>query len=96
MDPATILAIMSNPSIREVFKAVARHKYVRRRDLRDQVQSATDPQELNLVLNELTNASLIRAEKAPLADFDTYYVTAEGLSAERALNRFEEHLKSSR
>lgn len=93
MDTNAILSMMSNPWTREVFRTVAKNRYVRFRDLCDR-KIVPDPKALNSVLQDLTNAALIRTEEAPVADFNTYYVTAEGLSAERALTRFEGQLRA--
>jgi Mn-dependent DtxR family transcriptional regulator len=80
--------LLVNDQARQVFEKIAEKRYVRLKDLRDMLgQDPAAITHLNENLNSLKQARLIDEEGASLEDFTTYYVTSDGLSAERQLRR---------
>jgi|SRR5580698_6736515 hypothetical protein len=67
--------------LRTVFEAVAKGRSIQIRDLRAKFSSEA----LEHSIPALKSADLIRESPAPIEDFSTLYVTANGLTAELAL-----------
>jgi hypothetical protein len=67
--------------LRTVFEAVAKSRSLQLRDLKVKFS----PEQLEHSLPALKDADLIGESTAPIADFSTLYVTANGLTAENAL-----------
>ena len=85
IDPALAI-LFSDDVLREVFKLVAKERTIRLRDLRQGLVGYPDLRES---LDKLKAADLIKERAAPVDAFNTYYVTANGLTAERQLQLTE-------
>ena len=82
--------LLGNSVLRDVFKAVVSERTIRFKDLRESFQEGQiDPVELKASLRQLQDVELIKELPASIDDFATYYVTADGLTAERELKRAE-------
>ncbi len=74
------LATLSQPETRRVLREVVKRKQIRLPELvdsgltRDQALSAT---------RELAKAHLIKARPGPIEDLSVFFVTADGLAADR-------------
>jgi predicted transcriptional regulator len=84
LDPKYFPALV-NPINYEVFNVVAQARKIPRKDLWEAVHEPEE--EVSQSLNELQKAGLIKKEPASLEDFSVYYVTGEGLIAERLIRR---------
>jgi hypothetical protein len=83
-------ALLQDTAARKVLEAIAREKKLQFKDLSKTVQiEHLTSEDASKALELLKTAGLIGEETAPIADFHTYYVTAEGLSAERQLRRLK-------
>jgi predicted DNA-binding ArsR family transcriptional regulator len=83
-------ALLQDTDARKVLAAIAREKKLYFRDLAKVFQlEHIEGQDANKALELLKTAGLIEEETAPISDFHTYYVTAEGLSTERQLRRLK-------
>src|SRR5712664_1614303 len=92
MMESQVLAMLANPTVRDVFRTVVQKRRIRFNDLAKLVHGTTSPvskEEVQHVLDDLRAANLIEAEPAPVQDFQTYYITADGLMAARELNRLD-------
>jgi hypothetical protein len=86
-DPALTL-LLTSVAARHVFAAVAKRRLISFKDLIRVITVATeDWEEINKSLEVLKQADLIKEETAPVKDFSNFYVTANGLRAERQLQR---------
>jgi len=83
-------ALLQDTVARKVLEAIAREKKLQFRDLSKVFQlEHIEGKDASKALELLKTAGLIGEETAPIADFHTYYVTAEGLSTERQLRRLK-------
>ena len=76
----TTLSALAAPSAREIFKQIVNRRTVRFNDL---VQLAGGREPAKQAIKLLIGASLVKEESSGLEDFNTYYVTAQGLEASR-------------
>ncbi len=92
LDSSVFAALLQDTDARKVLEAIAREKKLYFRDLAKVLQlehiEGTDANPIK-ALELLKTAGLIEEETAPISDFHTYYVTAEGLSTERQLRRLK-------
>jgi hypothetical protein len=84
------LILLSDPVTRRVFELIAKNRTVKYKELWRDAESTTGnysdvKAELDERLEQLKHARLIAEESAPIADFNIYYLTADGLSVERRL-----------
>lgn len=87
---SVFVALLQDTVARKVLEAIAREKKLQFRDLAKVFQlEHIEGEEASKALELLKTVGLIGEETAPIADFHTYYVTAEGLSAERQLRRLK-------
>jgi hypothetical protein len=78
-------SLFSDSMTRNLFETIVKERKINYRDLIETVNfEGQDPAER---LEKLEQAHLIATSTAPLKDFETYYVTANGLSVERELRR---------
>jgi hypothetical protein len=80
-------ATLSNPLNQNVFKAVVKARHLILKDLFGSLESSTPKDDVVQSLNQLEKVGLIKAESSSIPEFSTYYVTAEGLQADRQLRR---------
>ena len=94
MDPqtvGTVLLLTTNELARRIFEQIVQDRRVRLKDLKQEMLKnqthATDAAAVENMLAELEKSKLIaRVEEQPaIADFRTYYLTADGFAAERKL-----------
>jgi len=86
-DPALTL-LLTSVAARHVFTAVAKSRLISFKDLvRVRTVAGEDREQIKKSLEVLKNADLIKEEAAPVKDFSKFYVTANGLRAERQLQR---------
>jgi|HubBroStandDraft_1064217.scaffolds.fasta_scaffold95640_2 hypothetical protein len=89
-----IVMLLSNPVLQEVFKEIVKNRSALFKELVTSLSNNTD---LNLedhqvagALEQLKNADLIKEREAPIKDFNSYYITADGLTADRQLRLSEQ------
>jgi hypothetical protein len=82
-----IITILADNLTRTLFERIARERRITYKDLLEAVKSSVNPDAAEPRLDQLRAAHLIEEQEAPLKDFRTYFVTANGLSAERELRR---------
>ena len=81
--------LLGNANLRKLLMAIAERNRVQGRELVEIGAPATS-EETYAYLEQLKNAELIEMDASlPIEDFRTYYCTAEGLDAVRALRRIE-------
>ena len=84
------VVLLQDTVARKVLETIAREKKLQSKDLAKVFQiEHIEGKDASKALELLKTAGLIEEETAPIADFHTYYVTAEGLSAERQLRRLK-------
>ena len=88
IDSATIL-LLSDKVVQHVFKAILQNRSAIFKELVASLgKSADDPddrKQIESAVSRLKQADLIKERAAPIEDFNSYYVTSDGLSAERQL-----------
>jgi hypothetical protein len=77
-----------DPTNKRVFGAVVKARHILLKDLWKTLKSDTEQSNVDQSLGQLQEAGLIQVEPGSLRDFNTYYVTAEGLQMDRKLRRF--------
>ncbi len=78
--------ILEEHDPRVVFQRIASGKIVNYRDLeRSLKRDGLVRNNLRGVVEQLVSDGLIEQQKAPISDFDTYYLTEDGLTANRTL-----------
>lgn len=82
-----ILELLNNDLMRRIFYAIARKRRISMGDLLRTID--TPPEQAQKILERLKGIHLIEESSAPLREWNTYFVTADGLSAERALERLD-------
>jgi hypothetical protein len=95
MDPAAsaiIIAILSSKELRSVFKKIADLRKAKLVELAEDTEAPAGTDKLEVAekqLEQLRDAKLVAEEKAPFREWNTYYVTADGLEMMRTLKRLE-------
>lgn len=86
-----VVTLLSNAALASVFKTIAEKRTVQFKDIRDLLPktlgAVPTESELKQAVATLKEADLIKERPAPIDDFATYYVTADGLNVQRALER---------
>jgi hypothetical protein len=86
--PDVVVALLQNAHARKVFETIAHAKKLQAKDLSRVWQAEQiSGEDARHTLEWLKAADLIGEEAAPVADLHTYYVTAQGLAADRQLQR---------
>jgi len=83
MDPQ-LLNLFSDESVREMLVALAKKNRISFKEIRELDQHLTDGS-LARSVKRLQDAGFVGVVKSVYADFDTYFLTAEGLKAVRVL-----------
>jgi hypothetical protein len=95
VDTNVVVMLLSNDVTKFVFREVAKNRSVLFKQLREsldktpELQANPDKFQLEAAVKMLKDADLIKERTAPIEDFKTYYVTANGLTAERQLRLAE-------
>jgi predicted MarR family transcription regulator len=79
------LGLLGGIETRLVFDQIVRNRRIRLNELLGRVGEQLDEETVVHSLERLRNAGLIQELGAPLRDFNTYYVTADGLEASRKI-----------
>jgi len=85
-------SLFSDRFTRNLFETIVKERRINYRDLRQSID--LDEEDTSERLERLKEAKLIEAKSAPVKDFETYYVTANGLSVERELRRQDVNLST--
>lgn len=90
LTPDVYLRLLTDRRVRKVFETIVRERQLRSKDLSEVLKTEEiEDEDASKTLDWLKRAGLIGEEEAPIADFHTYYVTAEGLSTDRQLRRMK-------
>lgn len=84
--------LFADSVVRHAFKAVLDQRSMRVKDIKAQVFRNRDvnaQQELDGALTSLVEAKLVKESRTEIRDFDTIYVTADGLGLKRQLKEAE-------
>lgn len=76
------LVTLANPKTKQVLRTVVKGKAVRLREL---VRDDITQEEALQAIDILKEAALVKETPSPIADLKTYFVTASGLQADRAM-----------
>lgn len=76
--------LFEDGTTRGVFEAVAKPRTILVRDLKTRFPNNS---QLDQTISRLIKAELIKVKPSIIQDFNTLYVTADGLSADRALKQ---------
>lgn len=82
------LAVLAEPLARVLFEQVAKNRSIRFEQLLKRVHflyATLTREDAKALLQQLKNAQLIGEISSPVEDFNTYYITAEGLAACRKI-----------
>lgn len=77
------LSKLTTPMVRPIFKLVVKNRSIRFGELARQVEPEVNREQAKITLKELKDAHLIKEKGSAVEDFNTYYVTADGLEASR-------------
>jgi hypothetical protein len=81
------LVILNDPTSRLLFEQIVKNRAIRFSDLLTRVEGARgvqlDRARAKHSLDRLNDARLITKLNSPVDDFDTFYVTSDGLEASR-------------
>jgi hypothetical protein len=80
-----VAAVLSDKVVQNVFGAVLKNRSMLLKDIKDEVGNVASKEDVLGAVQTLRNADLIGEKAAGIADFNTYFVTANGLGAERVL-----------
>jgi predicted MarR family transcription regulator len=83
-DLSVVTFLASSDVLKDVFSIVAKNRSVLFKELCQYVK-VRDQNEVEDAVKKLEKADLIKERSAPIKDFYTYYVTADGLTAEKQL-----------
>lgn len=83
-----LIDLLTNEFIRKIFQIIARERRISFGNLLEMVHVPNENVGVAIEsLEKLKNLNLIDESKTPLKEWNTYFITATGLSAERTLNR---------
>lgn len=86
INPALSLMVME-PTARDILAQVAKSRYIRFSDLVKQVSPQADRPKVKDTLHRLIDLRLVDERKTSLEDFDTFFITPEGLKANRIVGQ---------
>lgn len=99
VEPTSLVTLLSNPAVNLVFKEILKNRSVLFKDIRQSLSGKFDVETEHTKIEEavqaLVDASLVKERPASIEDFNTYYVTADGLTAERQLRLIEPSSRTS-
>jgi hypothetical protein len=94
LDTLNLATVLSSDLPKNVFKEILKNRSALFKDIRASVSENQLPnvgvKEIERAVKTLVDASLVKERSAPIEDFNTYYVTADGLGVERMLRRGED------
>jgi predicted transcriptional regulator len=83
IDNLTAIQILSNPSIKEVFKVILNSRILSRYEI--ETKEDLPKEDLEDALDKLENAGLIEKRSSTVEEFDKFYPTGSGLTVEKML-----------
>lgn len=87
--------ILEEHDPRVAFQRIAWEKLVNFRDLEYSLKrDGVVRNNLRGVVEQLVADGLVEVQKAPISDFDTYYLTEDGLTANRTLENLKPHKRT--
>jgi hypothetical protein len=93
IDPVT-LVLLSDKVVQTVFKEILKNRSAIFKELFPSLGKSTedpdDRKEVESAVSRLKKADLIKERTAEIEDFNSYYVTSDGLSAERQLHLIDD------
>ena len=81
------LSMLAVPTVRLVFEQVVKNRSIRLGELIERVRPKVDRENVEEMLRELKDAELIKEKGSAIEEFNTYYVTANGLEANQGVKR---------
>ncbi|TGK42610.1 hypothetical protein EHQ13_16470 [Leptospira gomenensis] len=80
--------LLSNPEMRKVLKLISDERSIYRRSLL--VKTGLSSEKLTELIAKLKKSKYINSDQiSPFEDFQSIFITADGLSVERELNRLK-------
>jgi hypothetical protein len=92
VDSTAVIAMLGSKELLSVFKRIAGLRKAKLVELAEGTEAADGTDKLEVAerqMQRLRDAKLVAEEKAPSREWNTYYVTAEGLEMMRTLKRLE-------
>ncbi len=86
----TVTELLTDATKRKIFQFIAQNRKVRRTEF-TRIFGKEDSKSCEK-LSELLEANMIGKESAPISDFDSYYITADGLFADRQLRLIKQEV----
>jgi hypothetical protein len=84
----TLTILFANDVVREVFKTIVEKRSLLFKEILASLDKKDGKRkELEDAVEALKGAELIKERSSPVQDFNSYYVTADGLTAARELRR---------
>lgn len=83
-EDTTVLLLTSDPA-KAILEEVARNRFIRFGDLLAKMQPLLDRAEAKNAVGKLKKFSLIDEKESAIEDFNTLFITADGLAASRKL-----------
>ena len=106
MDPVTsaivVTKILSDDLVKRVFAEILKNRRIEFKELRESLdktqglQAGSEDAELEDAVEKLKQADLIKERTSEIKDFNSYWVTAGGLTAGRKLASVEREIASSK
>jgi hypothetical protein len=89
LDPVSMVTLFSSAIVKDVFKAILKERSAIFKQLLvtlgKNTENPEDRKQVESAVSKLKEADLIKERPADIEDFNSYYVTSDGLSAERQL-----------
>lgn len=79
--------LLADPLTLRIFELIAVRRRLRFEELTKLLEKDATREDMSERLTQLVQACLLAVVSAPIADFDIYYVTANGLYTDRQLRR---------
>jgi hypothetical protein len=78
--------LFSLPIARRALEIIAQQQIIQVRDLKEKMESEANADDTRMALRTLKDLRLIDEKQTSIEDFNTLYVTAEGLETVRKIN----------
>jgi hypothetical protein len=97
LETTAIVALLSNKVVLEVFKNILEKRSVQFKEILSSkgLKEGEEREQLEGAVKVLKEAELIKERPALIEDFNTYYITADGLSVARQLRRADSSIDIS-
>ena len=84
VEDSALLLLTSNPA-KAILEQVAKNRFIRFGDLLDKTEPRFDRLEAKRAVGKLKELKLIDERESAIEDFNTLFITADGLAASRKL-----------